>query len=75
MLHVPKLFTNLVYIKKLTQDLGSNAIFYLTHCVFHDQDLGKMIGLAKEQNRLYYLKTPSKSSISFLSEHHHKGKI
>ena len=29
-----------------------------------------MIGLAKEQNRIYYLETPSESFVSFLLEHH-----
>ena len=43
--HVPKLSTNLVSIQKLTQDFGRNVIFYLTHYVFQDQNLG-MIGLA-----------------------------
>ena len=32
--------------------------------------LGKMIGLPKEQNKLYYLETPSESSVSLPSEHH-----
>ena len=29
-----------------------------------------MIGVTKERNGLYYLETTSKSSVSFLSEHH-----
>ena len=32
--------------------------------------MGKMIGLAKERNGLYYLETPSKSSILFLFEYY-----
>ena len=44
--------------------------FYPTHYVFQDQHLGKMIGLTKERNELYYLETSSKSSVSFISEHH-----
>ncbi|RVW21061.1 Transposon Ty3-I Gag-Pol polyprotein [Vitis vinifera] len=32
--------------------------------------LGKMIGLAEEQNKLYYLETLSESSVSLPSEHH-----
>ena len=32
MLHVSKLSTNLVSIRKLTQDLSCNVIFYLTMC-------------------------------------------
>ena len=35
-LHVPKLSTNLVYIQKLTQDLGCIVTFFLTYCVFQD---------------------------------------
>ena len=69
-LHVPKVSTNLVSIQKLTQDLGCIVSFFLTYCVFQDQDLGKRIGLAKEQNRLYYLEIPSESSVFFLSKHH-----
>ena len=53
--HVPKLSTNLVSMQKLTQDLGCNVTVYPTHYVFQDKDLGKIIGLAKERNRLYYL--------------------
>ena len=69
-LHVPNLSTNLVSIQKLTQDLGCIVIFFHTYCVFQNQDLEKMIRLAKEQNEPYYLETLSESSISFLSEHH-----
>ena len=32
--HVLKLFTNLVSIQKLTQDLGCNVTFYPIQCVF-----------------------------------------
>ena len=31
-LHVPKLFTNLVSIHKLTQDMNCSVIYYSTHC-------------------------------------------
>ena len=33
-LYVPKLSTNLVFIQKLTQDLGRNVTFYPTHYAF-----------------------------------------
>ena len=33
-LYVPKLSTNLVFIQKLTQDLGCNVTFYPTHYAF-----------------------------------------
>ena len=68
--HVPKLSTNLFSIQKLTRDLGCNVTFYPIHCVFQDQDLRKMIGLAKHQNRLCYFETSSESSVSFPSMHH-----
>ena len=68
-LHIAKLSTNLVSIQKLTQDLGCNVTFYPTHCVFQDQGLEKMIGLAEERIRLYYLEISSESSLSFLSKH------
>ena len=63
-LHVPKLSTSLVSIQKLTQDLCCNVIFHPTYCVPQDQDSGKMIGHAKEQDGLYYLKTPSNPSVN-----------
>ena len=44
--------------------------FYPTHCTFQDQELGKMNGLAKEQNGLYYLETSSVLFVSFLSKHY-----
>ena len=68
--HVPRLSTNLISIQKFIWDLGCNVVFYPTYCVFQDQDLGKMIGLAKERNMLYYLEIPSELSVSFLFEHH-----
>ena len=73
-LNVPKLSTNLVSIQKLTQDLYCIVIFHPTHYVFQDQDLGTMIGHAKEHDGLYYLETSNnqsiikdKSSLLFLS--------
>ena len=70
MLHIPKLSTNLVSIKKLTQDLGCNVIFYSTHCCISRPVFRKAIGCAKEWNGLYHLETPSKSSVSLISKHH-----
>nr|CAN75638.1 hypothetical protein VITISV_043620 [Vitis vinifera] len=73
--HVPRLTTNLISIQKLTQDLHCNVVFYHSHCVFQDEDSGRMIGHAREWDRLYYLKAPSQSNItkgksshSFVSE-------
>ena len=60
-LHVPKLSTNLVSIKKLTHDMSCKVIFYPTHYVVQDQDTGKKIGLAKEKDELYLFETPTDS--------------
>ena len=54
-LHIPKLSTNLISVQKLSHDMNCNVLFYPFHCIFHDQDLGKRIGLAKEKNGLYYI--------------------
>ena len=67
-LHVPRLFTNLVSIKKLTQDLRCNVVFHHSYCVFQDEDSRRMIGHARERDGLYYLETLSQSSIT-------KGKL
>ena len=73
-LHVPKLSTSLISTHKLTCDLNCIVTFFPTHCIFHDQGTGKMIGLAKEQNGLYHLDESNgqnstlKHSVSLLSE-------
>jgi hypothetical protein len=67
-LHVPRLSTNLVFIKKLTQDLYCNVVLHHSYCVFQDEDSGRMIGHAREWDGLYYLEAPSQSSIT-------KGKL
>src|ERR1044072_7894907 len=59
-LHVPKLSNNLLSIQKLTKDLNCAVTFFQSHCVFQDLATGKTIGLAKEQDGLYYL--PHKES-------------
>ncbi|KAL6328809.1 hypothetical protein AAG906_003826 [Vitis piasezkii] len=70
-LHVPRLTMNLISIQKLTQDLHCNVVFYHSHCVFQDEDSGRMIGHARERDGLYYLKAPisNKSSIPFYLIH------
>ena len=76
-LHVPTLSTNLISIKKLTQDSNCNVIFNQVLCVFQDKVSGRTIGRARERNGLYHLdlEALSQSSInkgrlphSFLSE-------
>ena len=66
-LHVPKLSTNLISIYQVTKDLNCSINFYLTHCVFQDWTLGKMIGYAKEKNGLCYLEDPKLVKIGKLS--------
>ncbi|KAK3021698.1 hypothetical protein RJ639_046548 [Escallonia herrerae] len=53
---VPSLSCNLLSISKLTKYLKCVANFFPTHCIFQDQDSGKMIGNAKECAGLYLLK-------------------
>ena len=74
-LHVPKLFANLVSIQKLTKDSNCSVTFFPSHCVFQEQDTKRMIGRASERDGLYYLENQSGRtrvenplSTSFLSE-------
>ena len=62
-LHVPQLSTNLVSIQKLTQDLSCRVIFDASFCEFQDQGSGRKIGLAKEHNGLYFLRTSSQPEL------------
>nr|KYP43794.1 hypothetical protein KK1_034774 [Cajanus cajan] len=54
-LHVPQLSNNLLSIHKITQDLNCAVTFFHSHCVFQDLATGRTIGIAKEQDGLYYL--------------------
>lgn len=74
-LHIPKLSTSLISIKKLTKDLSCNVVFCDNACVFQDKDSGKTIGNGREWYGLYYFDNQnliSSSNISnnnsFLSE-------
>jgi len=55
---VHKLPTNLIFIHKLTIDLHYLVPFNL----IQDQGMGKMIGLAKEDNGLYLLEDANRMS-------------
>src|ERR1044072_2621582 len=59
-LHVPELSNNLLSIHKLTQDLNCVVTFFHSHCVFQDLATGERLGIAKEQDGLYYI--PHKES-------------
>ena len=61
-LHVPKLSYNLLSISQLMKNSNCSAKFFLTHCVFQDLSSGKMIGSAKECERLYYLEEANRST-------------
>lgn len=79
-LHVPRLSTNLVSVKKLAKDLAGSVIFDESCCNFQDRGSGKRIGLAKEHDGLYYLDTSSqpefsKSALSTLSSPSNKDVI
>jgi len=56
-LHVPKLFTNLISIQKLTSDANCHVISYPTFCEFQEQNTKKMIGHARAKAELYNLET------------------
>ena len=55
-LHVPKLTCNLLSVSKLSRDSNCRVIFSKYHCVFQEQNSGKMIGSAKLIDGLYYFK-------------------
>nr|KYP63418.1 hypothetical protein KK1_017987 [Cajanus cajan] len=60
-LHVPKLYTNLISVQKLTNDISCNVVFNNNCCVFQDKESGRTIGRARERNGLYLLEEPSLS--------------
>ena len=82
MLHVPTLSANLISVKKLIHDLNSHVLFNSSCGIILDQKSGRMIGLAKEMDELYFLDTPRKvpSTLAFMSTtnkttiwlHHHR---
>jgi len=57
--HVPKLFTNLIFIQKLVLNNNCSANFYPTFYEIQGQESKKMIALAKARANLYYLEGPS----------------
>lgn len=46
MLHVPCLWNNLIYVRKLIKDNICAVIFFDSHCAFEDLVMGKTIGVA-----------------------------
>lgn len=60
-LHVPKLSTNLLSVQKLTKDMSCYIIFSSLYCTFQDQNTGKKILLAREENGLYFLHAQDQS--------------
>ena len=48
-LYVPSLKCNMLSISKATRDMHCKVNFFLTHCVFQDLILGRMIGNVKER--------------------------
>ena len=48
------LTTNLLSIYQITKNLNCRVTFFSTHCIFQEQVTGRMIGLARERNGLYY---------------------
>lgn len=56
-LHVPNFQVNLLSVSQLTRNLRCNVIFYPDFCVVQDADTKKTIGLGKQFDGLYYLKS------------------
>lgn len=52
--YVSKLTYNLFSVSKLTKDMNCVVTFFSSHGEFHDHSLGKMIGIAKRKDGLYY---------------------
>ncbi|XP_072084397.1 uncharacterized protein [Arachis hypogaea] len=69
-LHVPKLSTNLLSIHKVTKDLNCAATFFHTHYVFQDLATKRTIGIAKEQDGLYYLPHEKSTTQKTLNSNH-----
>ena len=72
-LQILKLSVSLISIKKLTQDLSCNVIFYDNVCLLQNKYSGKTIGHAREWNDLYYLDHPNllpdpENNTSFFSD-------
>ncbi|TYH91972.1 hypothetical protein ES332_A13G150700v1 [Gossypium tomentosum] len=58
-LHIPKLFTNILSIQKITKGSNCSVVFYPNRCVFQKQSTRRIIRHAKEVNGLYYLEESS----------------
>ena len=57
-LHVPKLFANLISIQKLIEDTNCSAFFYSNVCEIQEQGKKRMIGLVRAREGLYSLEEP-----------------
>lgn len=66
-LYVPNLRFNLMLVIKLIKDQNCIVTCFPTHCEFQEQSSGKMIGIAKEYNGLYYF--TGSSSMSHYPKH------
>ncbi|RDX96282.1 hypothetical protein CR513_21082, partial [Mucuna pruriens] len=74
-LHVPKLVNNLISIHRLIQDWNCSVTFFRSHCVIQELTMGKMIGIAKEQDNgvvheLTYVNTPQQKGVAKRKNHH-----
>ncbi|KZV21171.1 hypothetical protein F511_24735 [Dorcoceras hygrometricum] len=54
-LHVPDFKFNLLSISKFTKDHHCSVVFYPDFCFFQDLSTGKIMGIGKLYNGLYYL--------------------
>ena len=54
-LYVPEFKYNLLSVAKVTKELNCFVSFYPGFCVFQDLSSGKLKGIGKEENGLYFL--------------------
>ncbi|KAL4289778.1 hypothetical protein GQ457_14G021700 [Hibiscus cannabinus] len=57
-LHIPDFTHNLISVSKLTKDLGCVVLFYPDFCLLQDISSGKMRGIGKLCDGLYYFFPP-----------------
>ncbi|CAH9072816.1 unnamed protein product [Cuscuta epithymum] len=56
-LYVPQFQCNLLSVSRLTSDLNCTFIFSSSLCILRDTSTGKLIGVGKLHNGLYYLES------------------
>ncbi|KAG6667767.1 hypothetical protein CIPAW_01G123700 [Carya illinoinensis] len=55
-LHIPKLYYNLMYVGELAQ-LGNHIIFYYSGCTMQDPWIGQALGIGHRVERMFLIST------------------